>query len=123
LETIVRARNLDLLAAYDRGLRNATLGKPVRAPLPAGIEAIIIRNYADPVIGGALRVLCTGGADYQTRALFDLFYAEWRSGKVRPSTYPMRDSALKTTVEGVEKPLLDWVTATDPPQPEDRRVI
>jgi hypothetical protein len=123
LETIVRARNVDLIAAYDRGLRNATLGKPVRPPLPAEIEAIIVRNYADPVIGGALRVLCTGGADYQTRALFDLFYAEWRSGKVRPSTYPMRDSVLRTTAEGVEKPLLDWVMAADPPQPEDRRAI
>jgi hypothetical protein len=123
LETIVSARNVDLITAYERGIRNSTLGRPVRPPLSAGIENIIIRNYGDPVIGAALRTLCAGGADYQTRALFDLFLAEWRSGKVRPANYPMRESALRTTAVGIEKPLLEWLLAADAPQGEDRRAI
>ena len=93
-------------------------------PLPEGIEALMVKHYADPVMGGPLRVICAvNSTTYGTRALFDLFLAEWRSRKIRPSTYPMYDSALQTTVPGVEVPLLAWLTAADAPQGEDRRRI
>ena len=123
LETIVAARNVDLFEAYERGWRNATAGQPSR-PLPPAIEALIIRHYGDPVMGPALLTLCTSNwTPYQTRELFDLMFAEWRSGNVRRSTYPIRDAVLRTSLTGIEAPLLEWLKARDPPEMEDLKPI
>ena len=123
LETIVAARNVDLFAAYERGWREVSAGKRPQ-PLPPAIEALIIRNYQDPVMGPALRTLCSANwTPYQTRELFDLMFAEWRSGKVRRSTYDIRDAVLKTSLAGIEAPLLEWLQARDPPTMEDFKQI
>lgn len=124
LEAIIEARNVDLLIFYERGFRETTMRlyteRRGHNPLPAGIEALMVRHYRDPRIGGALRILCaSNGTRYQTRELFDLFLEEWRSGKVRPSTYPMRDSALNTDASGVEAPLLEWLQARAGPAGDD----
>lgn len=123
LETIVAARNVDLFAAYERGWREATAGRPPQ-PLPATIEALIVKHYQDPVMGPALRTLCSANwTPYRTRALFDLMFAEWRSGKVRPSTYAIRDAVLRTDLAGIEPPLVEWLQARDAPAPEDMKAI
>ncbi len=123
LETIVAARNVDLFAAYERGWREATAVRPPQ-PLPAAIEAVIVKHYTDPVMGPALRTLCSANwTPYRTRALFDLMFAEWRSGKVRPSTYPLRDAVLRTELAGIEPPLVEWLRARDPPGTEDMKAI
>ena len=105
LQTILEARNVDLLAAYDRGLRQSVKWAPgMKAqPLPPGIEALMVKHYADPVIGAPMRELVShSNFVYGTRELFDLFLAEWRSRKVRPSTRSIRDSALSTHQAGIE---------------------
>ena len=124
LETIVAARNVDLFAQYERGWREVTSNRKPQQPLPPAFEALIIRNYQDPVMGPALRTLCTSNwTHYQTRDLFDLMFAEWRSGKVRPSTYPIRDAVLQTELQGIEAPLLEWIQAPDRPQMEDLKQV
>lgn len=123
LETIVAARNVDLFSAYESGWRNTTAGKPPQ-PLPPAIEALIIRNYKDPVMGPALRTLCSANwTPYRTRELFDLMFAEWRSGNVRRSNYDIRDAVLRTDLAGIEAPLLEWLQARDPPKLEDFKQI
>ena len=124
LETIVASRNLDLFQQYERGWREVTSNRKPQEPLPPAFEAVIIRNYQDPVMGPALRTLCSANwTQYQTRELFDLMFAEWRSGKVRPSTYPIRDAVLRTQLQGIEAPLLDWIQAPDKPQMEDLKQV
>jgi hypothetical protein len=125
LQTIIESRNVDLLQQYERGFRQTSMNMPRRpTPLPAGIEALLVKHYADPVMGGPLRVLCAAnGTVYRSRQLFDLLFAEWRSRKVRPSAYPMNDSALNTDQPGIEAPLLEWLQAADAPAGEDRRRI
>jgi hypothetical protein len=124
LEALVAARNLDLFAQYERGWREVTSNRKPQQPLPPAVEAIIIRNYQDPVMGPALRTLCTSNwTHYQTRELFDLMFAEWRSGKVRPSTYPIRDAVLQTELKGIEAPLLEWIRSPNPPQMEDLKQV
>ena len=125
LQTILEARNVDLLIAYERGFRLWSMNvQPRPVALPSGIEALMVKHYDDPVIGGPLRILCAvNGTAYKSRRLFDLFFAEWRSRKIRQSTYPMYDSALQTDQPGVEAPLLEWLQAADAPRGEDRRRI
>ena len=123
LETIVASRNVDLFTEYERGWREVTAGRKPQ-PLPPAVEALLIKNYQDPVMGPALRTLCTSNwTPYQTRELFDLMFAEWRSGKVRPSTYPIRDAVLRTDLKGIEGPLLFWIESPDRPQMEDLRQV
>jgi hypothetical protein len=123
LQAILEARNTDLLAAYERGLRQWSMGAQQRpVALPPAIEALMVRHYADPAVGGPLRALCAAnGTVYRSRELFDLFFAEWRSRKVRPSAYPMYDSALQTDQPGVDAALLGWLMAADAPAGEERR--
>jgi hypothetical protein len=124
LETLVAARNVDLFAQYERGWREVTSNRKPQQPLPPAFEALIVSNYRDPVMGPALRTLCSANwTQYQTRELFDLMFAEWRSGKVRPSTYPIRDAVLRTDLEGIEAPLLEWIRAPDRPQMEDLKQV
>jgi len=124
LETIVAARNVDLFTQYERGWREVTSNRKPQQPLPPEFERLIIRNYQDPVMGPALRTLCSANwTHYQTRELFDLMFAEWRSGKVRPSTYPIRDAVLHTELKGIEAPLLEWIQAPDRPQMEDLKQV
>ena len=124
LETIVAARNVDLFNQYERGWREVTSNRKPQQPLPPAFEALIIRNYQDPVMGPALRTLCSANwTHYQTRELFDLMFAEWRSGKGRPSTYPIRAAGRRTELQGIEAPLLAWIQAPDRPQMEDLKQV
>ena len=124
LETIVAARNVDLFAQYERGWREVTSNRKPQEPLPPQFEALIIKHYQDPVMGPALRTLCSANwTHYQTRQLFDLMFAEWRSGNVRPSSYPIRDAVLHTELQGIEPPLAEWIQAPDKPQMEDLKQI
>jgi hypothetical protein len=129
LDTIIGAHNVDLIAAYARGFEETSVriyhenqNKPGR--LPGDIEALIVKNYQDPQVGGALKVLCRSNVTrYQTRALFDLMLTEWRSEKPRPFNYQIRDSIFKTDAAGVEAPLLEWLQSRDRPSGEDGNAI
>jgi hypothetical protein len=122
LQAILESRNPELLEAYERGVRNTSVGADPPRKMPPAIEALLVRYYDDPVIGGPLRVLATTDR-HQTQVLFDLLLAEWRSGKIRSSTYPMRDSALRTDAPGVEPRLLEWIASDRPPPTEDLKAI
>lgn len=129
LETIAQSRNVDLVAAYERGFRETAFKAPpenAQQPrrVPPGIEAIIVKYYGDAQLGPLLRKLISASrAQYGTRELFDLMYAEWRSGKPRPSTYPIRDAILRTDLAGIEAPLLELLQAMERPDGEDGRAI
>lgn len=128
LEKILRAQDLDLLRAYAHGFRETGIRlfteRKSAVPLPEDIEALMVRYYPDPVVGGPLRTLCNStGALSRSRALFDLMFAEWRSGKVRPEAYTVPTCVLQTEAAGVEAPLLAWIVAADPPRVEDKRRI
>lgn len=129
LESILRARNVELLHAYARRFQESSARLSARrkydpVPLPDEIEALMVRYYADPVVGGPLRRLCTSsGTLSRSRALFDLLFAEWRSGKVRPEEFTLPLCALQSEAAGVEGPLLDWIVAADAPKAEDKRRI
>ncbi len=113
LETIIGIRNVELLEEYGRnleaGLKESNRGNDrARKLLPADIEALVVKHYADAELGAVLRgFFANGGVRYQSRALFDLMYAEWTSGYVRPSTGALRNSILATDLAGIEQPLLD----------------
>ena len=121
LETILRAKNVDLLAAYDRGFRETAMRLYTEqgnksAPVPADVEAVMVRYYADPVMGGRIPGLCgTNGAACQTRALFDLMLAELRSGKFRGSDQDLREATIRSQASGVEATLTAWLDAADAP--------
>lgn len=129
LETIIGTRNIDLLGEYERGFRETSMqafsdNKYKSTKLLPEIEALIVKHYHDPQVGGALRALCaSNGTKYHTRALFDLMYTEWRSGQVRASTYPMRQSILQTDLPGIEAPLLELLQTPGPINDEDMRWI
>ena len=118
LRVILESRNVDLIAAYDSGMRHG----PVGPKMSAGMEALLVRFHDDPVVGGAARVLATWDHP-QTRAYCEKLIAEWRSGSVRRSTYPMRDSALKCEAPGTEAALREWIGSPRPPDAEDLRQI
>ena len=128
LETIIAARNVDLLRTYVSGFQETSArllaeNDQTATPLPADIETLIVTHYSDAQIGTALRGLVGHGTKYQTRRLFDLMYAEWRSGKQRASTYSLRDSIFRTDL-AIEAPLLEWLQAQQPPESSDgQRII
>jgi hypothetical protein len=112
LQSIITAHNVDLMAAYDRGFRETSMriyteNKP--NPLPADVEALIVKHYHDPQVGYSLRgLIFQNGTKYQTRALFDLMYADWRSGKEKS------DSIFQTDLAGIEAPLLEILRPVNP---------
>ncbi|HET9650969.1 MAG TPA: hypothetical protein VFP36_02200, partial [Usitatibacter sp.] len=119
LETIVRSGNTRLVEAYERGFRQTAIRKSQEAhgkvPLPAAIESIIVAHYAEPGIGASLRRIFTASwVRYQTRPLFDLMYADWRSGKIRQGSLIMRDAILSTDLAGIEPQILDALEGLDP---------
>jgi hypothetical protein len=128
LENILRAKNLELLRAYagrfrEAGMRLSTRNKYEPVPLPDDIEALMVRYYADPVVGGTLRALCSTATVSRSRALFDLLLAEWRSGKARPEEFTLPLCALQSEAVGVEAALLEWIVAADPPKAEHKARI
>jgi len=111
LQAIVDARNRELLEWYERGWRDASQ-REQGVPAPEAIEAIIVKNYRDPVVGAALRTLVSANwTPYRSRELFDLMFEEWRSGKERPTTYPIREAIFRTSLMGIEPPVLAWLAA------------
>jgi hypothetical protein len=130
LEKIIATRNIDLVSAYESGFREGSMrardengGKAIA--LPPEIEALMIEHYNAPDIGGALRDLCAvNGTRYQTRALFDLMYAEWRSGEIRRSQYPLQDSIFQTDLAGIGAPLLELLQTLKSADSDDgKRII
>ena len=123
LQTIVDSRNKELLEWYERGWRDTSL-KEKDVPAPAPIEAIIVKNYRDPVVGATLRTLVSANwTPYRTRELFDLMFEEWRSGKERPATYPIREGIFNTSLAGIEPPALAWLNETPGPGEYDANNI
>ncbi|MBC8023040.1 MAG: hypothetical protein H7Y14_07970 [Burkholderiales bacterium] len=122
LATILGARNLELLEAYQRGFHETSQREP-EVPLPAAVEALIVKHYGDPALGPRLRRLFTGNwTPYATRELFDALFAEWRSGKVREGALPIRDSVFHTPLVGIEAPLAEWLESGGP-QSDDAHAI
>ena len=119
LKEIIAARNVDLFTAYEHGWR-LTSQRESGKPLDPAIEALIVRHYRDPIIGPHLRTLVSANwTPYRGRELFDLLFAEWRSGDVRRATYDMRSAVLNTVAGGVEAPLLEWLQASPGPKGQD----
>ncbi len=120
LETILSSGNVDLLSAYDHGfyetgMRLYTSGGNKRAPVPADVEAVMLRHYQDPVVGPRITGLCgKSGMACQTQALFDLMLAEWRSGKPRPGA-SLGDAVLSFQAPGADAALIAWLDAADAP--------
>ncbi|MEP7261865.1 MAG: hypothetical protein ABI669_11710, partial [Usitatibacter sp.] len=117
LETILKTRNLDLLDAYMRG-SNDTGSKRWNEerklnPIPADIEALMLRYYAEPVVGGRLVVLCSNATACQTRELFDLMLADWRSKKARE--FAIKEAVLRSQAPGTSEALTRWLEAADAP--------
>jgi len=128
LETILRARNEDLLAVYTRAFRDSAMreagSRPGGIPLPAEIEALIVKYYDDPKTGAPLlRLIASGWSRYRTRALFDLMLAEWRTGRRRNGGPELRDAILRTDAPGVEAPLLEHLKAMPDPAGYDGNAI
>ena len=123
LETIVAARNRELLEWYERGWRD-TSQRQRGVPVPEAIEAIVVKNYRDPTMGPVLRTLVSANwTPYRSRELFDLMFEEWRSGKERPATYPIRDGIFRTQLAGIEAPALAWLAETPGPGEYDANAI
>lgn len=123
LQAIVDSRNRELLEWYERGWRDTSL-KEKDVPVPAAIEAIIVKNYRDPVVGAPLRTLVSANwTPYRTRELFELMFEEWRSGKERPVTYPIREGIFNTSLAGIEAPVCAWLDETPGPGEYDANNI
>lgn len=123
LDTIIGTRNRELLESYARGYYAAARREPI-ALVPPAIEALIVKHFGDPEIGPLLRDLHAGiRVPYQTRELFDLHLAEWRSGKARRSTHAISQAALNTVAEGVEALMLSWLQSANPPSRDDTASI
>ena len=108
LEMIIGLRNVELLDGYRKGIvagldelsRN---GGDTQRLLPAATEALVAKHYQDPQLGTTLRAIyINGSVRYQSRALFDAMYAEWRSGRVRPPAYDLRNAIVATDLVGIE---------------------
>ena len=123
LQTIVDTRNRELLEWYERGWRT-TSEKERDVPVPAAIEAIIVKNYRDPVVGAPLRTLVSANwTPYRSRELFDLMFEEWRTGKERPTTYPIREGIFRTNLQGIEPIVLAWLAEDPGPGEYDANAI
>ena len=123
LQTIVDSGNKELLEWYERGWRDTSL-KEKDVPVPAAIEAIIVKSYRDPAVGAALRTLVSANwTPYRTRELFDLMFEEWRSGRERPASYPIREGIFNTALPGIEAPVLAWLDETPGPGEYDANNI
>jgi len=123
LQTIVAARNRELLEWYERGWRE-TSQREKGVPAPEAIEAIVVKNYRDPEMGPALRTLVSANwTPYRSRELFDLMFEEWRSGKERPTTYRIRDGIFRTELAGIEAPALAWLAESPGPGEYDANAI
>ena len=123
LQAIVDARNRELLEWYERGWRD-TSQREQGVPVAEAIEAIIVKNYRDPVVGPPLRTLVSANwTPYRSRELFDLMFEEWRSGKERPTTYPIREGIFRTSLMGIEPPVLAWLAENPGPGEYDANAI
>ncbi len=118
-ETVVRSGNPDLVIAYERGFRTTSFKRREEAgrrkvPLPEPIEKIIVEHYRDPGMGRAMMQLFNAsGASYRSRALFDLMYADWRSGRIPHGSLLMRDAILSTDLPGIEPQVLEALAGLD----------
>jgi len=94
LERIIALGDPNLVSSFSRGMSRAD-------PLPPAIESLVVRNFDDPRVGAALRAMAIR---YQTRALFDKFYA------VAQATYQNRDPVfeyiLRTDQPGIDEAIL-----------------
>jgi len=126
LETIVKTRNWDLLAAYVRGLTQAGMRlseKPGYKPttISREIEAIVLRYYDDDDAGPRLWRLCSTSNSWfrcQSRELFDRMLAEYRSGKARNRGEGLFDAIIRSAAPGADAALTRWITAPDAPKGE-----
>jgi hypothetical protein len=123
LQAIVDARNRELLEWYERGWRTRSEKEP-DVPVPEAIEAIIVKNYRDPVVGAQLRTLVSANwTPYRSRELFDLMFEEWRTGKERPAMYPIREGIFRTSLPGIEPVVLAWLAEDPGPGEYDANAI
>ncbi|MGZ5765269.1 MAG: hypothetical protein ACXWHZ_18375 [Usitatibacter sp.] len=125
LETIIKSRNVELLAAYGRALANSNKGVDERVrglvPMPADLEAVMVRYFADPVMGRRLPTLCAASLmRCRSPALFDLMLAAWRSSKPGDDTYNLGNAVVLYEAPEALAQLTAWLTATDAPKGEDQ---
>jgi hypothetical protein len=128
LETIVKSRNVELLAAYERALANSSKGVDERVrgliPMPADLEAVMVRYFDDPVMGRRLPTLCaTNLMRCRSPALFDLMFAAWRSSKPGDDTYNLGGAVLRYEAPEALAQLTAWLTAPDAPKGENQAGI
>ncbi|HLX22496.1 MAG TPA: hypothetical protein VKR38_04035 [Usitatibacter sp.] len=120
LETIIKTRNWDLLAAYvvafdQGGVRVYTQQGNKRVPIPKDIEAMMLRYYADDDVGPRLWGLCANFFTCQSRELFDRMLAEHRSGKPRNRGENLGGAMLRSSAPGADAALTQWLGAPDAP--------
>jgi len=100
LERLVARRSASGIVAYGTGM---AIGRFTRhADLDPEVEALIVRNFDDPEIGGPLRNLVLGGR-YHTRPLFDLFRRRLERPGLGPEDYNNLAGQICRTDLPVEK--------------------
>ncbi len=97
LERIVAIGDPALVRAFDHGMRHMR----ELETMPPAIEALVVKHFDHPKVGGALRTM---QVRYRTRALFDLHYA--RVQQAYRSDEPSFGQILRTDQPGIDEPLL-----------------
>jgi hypothetical protein len=96
LAKIVKLKDPALVLAFETGMGQALL-----KVLPPDVEALVIANFDDPIVGPALRGF---RPRYQTRRLFDLHYARIKAANKNDD--PSFAQILNTDITGIEEALL-----------------
>lgn len=111
LDAVIATQSSPLLQAYGDRFQNTAykqrevLKLPAQ-PLPAAIEALIVKHYDHPEMGEGLRLLIANGSVYQTRALFERMEADWKSSKTKRRRGSLSEQILRTNLSGLEPRLL-----------------
>jgi len=94
LAQIIALGDPNLVSSFSRAM-------PRSEPLPPAIESQVLAHFDDPVVGPALRAMAIR---YQTRALFDRFYAA--ADKAYQDGDPVFEYILRTDQPGIEEAVL-----------------
>src|SRR5919197_4164658 len=128
LETIIATRNSELLGTYTQAFQQSSRelynDDKERTTIPDDVESVIVRHYAEGEQGAALRMLIGRPAmKYRTRALFDLMYGEWSSGRQRNAGRAIPEVIFATDLRGIEAPALELLRKPQRPGSPDEQVI
>ncbi|MGZ5066584.1 MAG: hypothetical protein ACXWG1_13445 [Usitatibacter sp.] len=112
LERIIALGDPNLLTYFGNGLANAQIQS-----MPPAIEALVVKHFDNPQMGEALRRL---PPRYQTRALFDRYYAIAK--EAYRSNDPVFEQILRTDQPGIDEALLQ-IASRFPTRPGELNAV